>query len=130
LEDLAPCPNNINCVWNYKNKCGNQDCDIYEGISHSFNHLCKAFFRNHSTYFIQSGDFVKIGVSKDPKHRLVQLQTANPNKLRLIHTTSIPEAELHIMFNKYREKGEWFLFSQDIKDFIEEDGYCVGCEGE
>ena len=42
--------------------------------------------KNDYLYFIQS-DFtgmIKIGRSKDPQKRLKQLQTGNPNRLKLI----------------------------------------------
>lgn len=56
----------------------------------------------------------KIGVSKNPKSRLKELQTANPNTLfiSLLFDTQknavILEKFLHKHFRKKRKKGEWF----------------------
>lgn len=37
-------------------------------------------------YAIGDGNKVKIGYSKNPQKRLKQLQTGQPNKLKLLHT--------------------------------------------
>ena len=64
-------------------------------------------------YIIQS-DFtgmIKIGRSKDPNKRLKQLQTGNPNKLRLIASfkgEGWKEKNLHERLEKFRLEGEWF----------------------
>lgn len=62
-------------------------------------------------YFIKGGGFVKIGYSKNPRARLKELQTGNPNKLKLLATmpgTYSTEATLHEMFKSQRAHGEWF----------------------
>ena len=66
-------------------------------------------------YFIQS-DFtgmIKIGRSKNPKKRLKQLQTGNPNRLKLIASfkgKGEEEKYLHEELNRYKLKGEWFSY--------------------
>lgn len=67
-------------------------------------------------YIIQS-DFtgmIKIGRSKDPSKRLKQLQTGNPNKLRLIASFNgqgWKEKILHESLKKFRKEGEWFDYN-------------------
>jgi hypothetical protein len=70
--------------------------------------------------------FYKIGISKDPKKRICNLQTGNPNKLQLIFELIVDkdinsrdvEKEIH----KYlKEKnmwisGEWFKIESE--DFV------------
>lgn len=82
---------------------------------------------NRDVYFIQSlgpGSPIKIGVTKDPRARLAQLQTASPYPLSLIGV--IPksgrrvEADLHRRFGEYRITGEWFEPSKEIVDYIME----------
>ncbi len=75
-------------------------------------------------YFIQNlyNGNIKIGKSNNPKKRLKSLQTANSNKLSLVATISesyISENEVHKMFSHFRLTGEWFSYSEQIKDFIE-----------
>ena len=69
-------------------------------------------------YIIQSdetGNF-KIGRSKNPKQRLKQLQTGNPNLLKLILilvNQGYREKILHNSINcwiRKKSKGEWFEF--------------------
>jgi len=62
-------------------------------------------------YFAQSGDFIKIGWSRDPKRRVAQLGTACPLPiaLRLIVSGSKEdERHFHALFVHLRERGEWF----------------------
>ena len=64
-------------------------------------------------YFIQSDvtGMIKIGRSKDPQKRLKQLQTGNPNKLKLIacfEGLGWREKLLHEELQMFRKKGEWF----------------------
>tara|TARA_B100000035_G_scaffold269211_1_gene242999 strand:- start:370 stop:675 length:306 start_codon:yes stop_codon:yes gene_type:complete len=68
-----------------------------------------------SLYIIQSDvtGMIKIGRSKDPQKRLKQLQTGNPNKLKLIvefKEQGWKEKILHEKLNKYRLEGEWFSY--------------------
>ena len=67
-------------------------------------------------YIIQSDltGMIKIGRSKDPAKRLKQLQTGNPNKLKLIacfEGEGWKEKILHERLEKFRLQGEWFSYS-------------------
>jgi len=66
-------------------------------------------------YFIQSDKtgMIKIGRSKNPQKRLCQLQTGNPNKLKLIASfkgMGWKEKILHERLSRYRLEGEWFSY--------------------
>ena len=66
-----------------------------------------------SLYFIQSAltGMIKIGRSRDPQKRLKQLQTGNPNKLKLIasfESMGWREKSLHEQLSKWSLEGEWF----------------------
>ena len=72
----------------------------------------------------ESNEF-KIGIGKDPSIRIKQLQTGNPQPLKIlymreIHFASKVETNLHIHYKEYRQHGEWFSipenFSYDILD--------------
>jgi hypothetical protein len=66
-------------------------------------------------------NFCKIGYSSNPDARLKQLQTGNPYSLDLI--TSIQgdislERELHKKFNHLKLQGEWFEYTDEIRDYF------------
>lgn len=70
----------------------------------------------------------KIGYASNPENRLSQLQTGNPFALELVGVVDGDislERELHIKFDKYRIKGEWFEYSQEIKDFFDIDEFMM-----
>lgn len=64
-------------------------------------------------YFIQVGEAgpIKIGITKDVKSRLSNLQCGHTEALRLLHHmagTGTDEAALHERFHSLRISGEWF----------------------
>ena len=66
---------------------------------------------NDDLYIIQSDltGMIKIGRSKDPQKRLKQLQTGNPNKLKLIVSfkgDGWKEKILHERLRRYRREGD------------------------
>lgn len=71
--------------------------------------------KNDDLYIIQSDvtGNIKIGRSKNPQKRLKQLQTGNPNKLKLIAEfkgEGWKEKILHERLSAYRLNGEWFSY--------------------
>ena len=83
-------------------------------------------------YFITfpgSSDFVKIGKSVCFSKRFSQLQTASPHPLsvELIfpasclsdEALSITEQEFHFKFASHRYRGEWFVKSGKLEEFID-----------
>ena len=65
----------------------------------------------------------KIGISKNPKERLEQLQTANGEKLEIICTFAtrykyLLEKTLHSHFKSKQTLGEWFgLTDKEVENF-------------
>ena len=62
----------------------------------------------------------KIGLSKDPKSRLLQLQTGNAEELHLHHSIEVAadrvkmlERFLHKDIGYKRMKGEWFNMTKE-----------------
>ena len=85
-------------------------------------------------YFIQAGDFIKIGIAKDVSCRLDALQTGNHRKLKLLKTIEMPsyqialdvERTLHKLFKKDRVHREWFensYFIQELLTLLEINNY-------
>ena len=75
-------------------------------------------------YFVSGDDqFIKIGFTTDLKKRIASLNTASPRALRvrLVLDGSLElEQELHTKFSRYRANGEWFHFSEEIRQYIED----------
>lgn len=76
---------------------------------------------NGFVYFVKADVTIKIGYAKDVYKRLKALQTANPIQLELIGY--IPgnkekESSLHALFDDYRLSGEWFKYSDEIREYI------------
>lgn len=72
---------------------------------------------NH-IYLIKNTEesYYKIGVGKNPKQRLKQLQTGSPAELILIETFNTEHAykiekALHRRYLHLKKEGEWFNFS-------------------
>ena len=64
----------------------------------------------------------KIGYSDNPLKRLGTLQTGNPYPLELISTIEgdlLKEKELHQRFSHLKLQGEWFDYSDEVKEFFE-----------
>lgn len=83
-------------------------------------------------YFIsfpETSDFVKIGMSVCFSKRFAQLQTGSPHPLNIElifpasslnhETLSIAEQEFHSKFAAHRYRGEWFVRSGQLAEFID-----------
>jgi predicted GIY-YIG superfamily endonuclease len=79
-------------------------------------------------YLIQSVDngLYKIGISKNPKRRLLELQTGNGEKLKIVHLfesehPTTLETALHNRYSHISKRGEWFNFDLEIEvNFLSE----------
>lgn len=88
--------------------------------------------RSSFVYFIQSGDFIKIGWSKTPELRVDQIRrgghalrptaglTEDPVLLAYRPGTRKDEAALHQRFHETNDQGEWFRQSTELDELIEE----------
>jgi len=74
---------------------------------------------SYKTYFIYDHEkfAVKIGLSKQPKKRINDLQVANPSRLSLLGFIEGDfETPFHDIFSNDKIKGEWFQISADFID--------------
>ena len=77
-------------------------------------------------YFIkeEGSNYVKIGSSRTPETRLMDLQVSNPRKLKLLRMVDAgkgAEAAFHKLFDQDRVRGEWFYISDELDKFIKQD---------
>lgn len=76
-------------------------------------------------YILKSQDNYKIGITKDIKKRIGDLQTGNPVKILFVCSTFSEnaydfESELHNHFDEFRLQGEWFQLPPDkLEELIE-----------
>lgn len=72
-------------------------------------------------YFISDETAIKIGKSDNPLTRLSSLQTGNPRELKLLGSSPLlEESDVHLKFNEYRIRGEWFTCEPEIIQFCED----------
>jgi hypothetical protein len=65
--------------------------------------------------------FVKIGFSKNPYLRLMEIQTGCPFKLSIFFTQKGDyelESIMHNAFVEYRSHGEWFHINGQLENYI------------
>ena len=75
--------------------------------------------RETHVYIIAAGDYVKIGISADPRRRLKDMSTGMAEKPHLLASKAFPtgamartiERRMHWHFREFRERGEWFRIS-------------------
>lgn len=78
--------------------------------------------RKHRVYFLASGERVKIGVTTNVNNRVRAISSMSPDRLEIafiIPGDRTSEKLLHGLFAPDRLHGEWFKFSDDIREFIE-----------
>lgn len=74
--------------------------------------------RDGYVYFIQCGEFVKIGFSQDPRSRKSSLETSMPYKLEFIGLmvgSIATERKLHREHKVRRHNGEWFRLDDELR---------------
>ncbi len=68
-------------------------------------------------YFIQCGEFIKIGFTVEPAKRIAAIQTSSPHEIKLLGTMKGgPETEkaMHAQFKHLRHRGEWFRVDEEL----------------
>jgi hypothetical protein len=81
------------------------------------------------TYFISTGDYVKVGKTNNLKGRLEHLQHANPHELEVLGVTFTRESDIHEKFVHLRERGEWFHLTTELRKYISENASCPDKDG-
>ena len=72
-------------------------------------------------YFIQSGEYVKVGYTANLKSRYKQYVTENPNPVYLLATINGGydiERKIHKQLKDYKHRGEWFVYTDIVKQKI------------
>ncbi len=76
-------------------------------------------------YFIHAEklDLIKIGVADNAKVRLRGLSNSCPDRLRVLgvlicRNFGKTEADIHKLFERERHRGEWFIPTQRLRDYI------------
>lgn len=72
-------------------------------------------------YFLQVGEYVKIGQSRSWRKRMNQMQVGSPHPIvPLLVLVSYPilEKHLHQQFIRDHFRGEWFFLSDAIRCFV------------
>lgn len=67
-------------------------------------------------YVIEAGEFVKVGIAKDPEARVSTMQTGNPHKMRVAWSLILDDRRMamgverfaHQFLATFRRNGEWF----------------------
>lgn len=72
------------------------------------------------TYFVRSGQYVKVGYTINLTKRLSDLQMGSPHTLELLGVTDENECDLHVKFAHYHFDREWFVLSDEIKEWVNE----------
>ena len=98
--------------------------DCYKWHRHNFRQFTHG--DGKMIYFIQEekDGAIKIGYAKwRASARLRHLQIANPHKLYLLGVMEgekSDEKKLHVLFKKYRIRGEWFCSCKKLLNYIRE----------
>lgn len=79
-------------------------------------------------YFIQCGEYVKIGRAADLQQRYKGLSTGTPFPLSVLHfipcndldTAVSLERQMHTRFHHLRHRGEWFRHTDELKRYLRE----------
>lgn len=74
-------------------------------------------------YFVKCESFVKIGISSNLKERINKIKTNTPFEVEVIALFSgseLLESTLHALFSQFKQKNEWFFFSDEIKKYLEQ----------
>jgi hypothetical protein len=78
-------------------------------------------------YMVTDGTFTKVGISRSPRERLMNLQNGNPRKLKMVYAHPVAseyfarrlENEIHkvLMRDGKQRRGEWFRVSAREANF-------------
>lgn len=72
-------------------------------------------------YFVQAGEFIKIGWALDPHKRIAHMQTGSAYEFKLLglmHGSLIEEKIVHKRFSAFRVRGEWFKQTPELNRYI------------
>lgn len=73
-------------------------------------------------YFVQAGEFIKIGTTTNLRARIAALQNGSPFPITLLHTlpgACEKERAIQKHFYEFRIRGEWYEDAPELRRFIE-----------
>ena len=95
----------------------------YDKIIYERQHVFPFYKKFECVYFIKSHNFVKIGSTTFLYQRLCSIKVDNvlPELIGLFIRPDCRglEKKLHDRFVRYRVRGEWFYFNEDMVDFVD-----------
>lgn len=102
---------------------GNRKLFTEPDIARIQEHIEKGIARSLTgqVYFVEAGDFIKIGYTQSRVSRLRRMSTDTPYELVVLHTefgTYGWERTLHRQFAHLRVRREWFRKSPEILEWI------------
>lgn len=77
--------------------------------------------KQRHVYFIQCGEFIKIGTAIDVGARIRSIRASNPHPIEVLKVMPADddlEKDLHKRFATSRHRGEWFKPSRELSDLI------------
>ena len=113
--EFQPCMHKM-FLRSIERECDKHEIDMVESLIED----------SSKVYFITAKDrtneikYIKIGLSKDPESRLMQLQCANPMKLDIylwVPACYLSEKFIHNKFKYYKVSGEWFEPNNEILSY-------------
>jgi carboxypeptidase C (cathepsin A) len=112
---------NYKTVQEFCNDNGFSKAAIYEGIQHRKGKSIQRRKHRNVVYMAFFGDHVKIGRTTMLKKRIENLKVCNPlpmDAMRIyLDEKGTLEKDLHKRFSKDRVRGEWFLVSEEIAEY-------------
>jgi hypothetical protein len=90
-------------------------------VSHAFRKFEARNDPGH-IYFVEAGEFIKIGYTRSPDHRLHKMRTDLPFEIKVLHMhpgTFKQEKIFHRQFASTRVRGEWFRKTPELLALIE-----------
>jgi hypothetical protein len=74
-------------------------------------------------YFVRTGKYLKIGISRYVEKRLKAMQIGNSKRMILIGViegSNALEKSLHKKFERFKTRGEWFHYTPELKAAVAE----------
>lgn len=73
-------------------------------------------------YAIRCAEFVKFGFSRNPEYRLGEIQNCTPFECEIVGLSPADgkqtESAVHRQFASHKHRGEWFIYSGPVKDYV------------
>jgi hypothetical protein len=90
-----------------------------ERLQHLSKRVSSKTKRQRYVYVVKCGEFYKVGVADNYKHRIATLQAATPYPIEFVKAWQAKDAEfqeraIHGLLWRFHERGEWFKLPIEI----------------